>query len=112
MHAPKPISEACLRWTARLRDRRRRPAERRERSAVLDEQCEAIGRDPGRIVCSVQLPVSYDDPASTRETLGQLVGAGFSHLVLNLAAPYPNHVARWVADELIIPTRGHLDHAQ
>lgn len=29
-----------------------------------------------------------------------------------LATPYPNHVARWVADELIIPTRGHLDHAQ
>jgi alkanesulfonate monooxygenase SsuD/methylene tetrahydromethanopterin reductase-like flavin-dependent oxidoreductase (luciferase family) len=81
-----------------------------ERSAVLDEQCEAIGRDPGSIVRSVQLPVSYEEPTSTRETLGQLVGAGFSHLVLNLPAPYPNHVARWVADELIIPTLGELDH--
>ena len=75
-----------------------------ERSAILDEQCEAIGRDPGLIVRSVQLPVSYEDPTSTRETLRQLVGAGFSHLVLNLPAPYPNDVARWVADELIIPT--------
>ena len=78
-----------------------------ERSAILDEQCEAIGRDPGLIVRSVQLPVSYEDPTSTRETLRQLVGAGFSHLVLNLPAPYPNDVARWVADELIIPTLGH-----
>lgn len=78
----------------------------------MDEQCEAIGRDPGRIVRSVQLPVSYDDPASTRETLGQLVGVGFSHLVLNLVAPYPNQVARWVAEELIMPTRGHLDHGR
>jgi hypothetical protein len=56
--------------------------------------------------------VSYDDPASTREILGQLVGTGFSHLVLNLAGPYPNQAARWVADELIIPTRGHLDHGR
>jgi alkanesulfonate monooxygenase SsuD/methylene tetrahydromethanopterin reductase-like flavin-dependent oxidoreductase (luciferase family) len=80
-----------------------------ERSAVLDQQCEAIGRDPGSIVRSVQLPVSYEDPAFTQETLGQLVGAGFSHLVLNLPAPYPNDVARWVTDELIIPTLGDLD---
>ena len=81
-----------------------------ERSAVLDQQCEEIGRDPASIVRSVQLPVSYEDPASTRETLGQVVGAGFSHLVLNLPAPYPNDVARWVADELIVPTLGDLDH--
>jgi hypothetical protein len=32
--------------------------------------------------------------------------------VLNLPAPYPNDVARWVADELIIPTLGHLDHGR
>jgi alkanesulfonate monooxygenase SsuD/methylene tetrahydromethanopterin reductase-like flavin-dependent oxidoreductase (luciferase family) len=76
----------------------------RERSAVLDEQCEAIGRDPGLVVRSVQLPISYDDPASTRETLGQLVAAGFSHLVVNPPAPYPDGLARWVADELVIPT--------
>jgi alkanesulfonate monooxygenase SsuD/methylene tetrahydromethanopterin reductase-like flavin-dependent oxidoreductase (luciferase family) len=81
-----------------------------ERSAALGQQCEEIGRDPGSIVRSVQLPVSYEDPASTRETLGQVVGAGFSHLVLNLPAPYPNDVARWVADELIVPTLGDLDH--
>ena len=80
-----------------------------ERSAVLDERCEAIGRDPALIVRSVQLPISYHDPASTRQTLRQLISAGFSHFVLNPPAPYPNHVAQWVADELIIPTLGHLD---
>jgi alkanesulfonate monooxygenase SsuD/methylene tetrahydromethanopterin reductase-like flavin-dependent oxidoreductase (luciferase family) len=77
----------------------------RERSAVLDEQCEMIGRDPGLIVRSVQLPVSYEDPASTREMLLPLVGA---HFVLNLPAPYPNEVARWVADELVTPTVDHV----
>jgi alkanesulfonate monooxygenase SsuD/methylene tetrahydromethanopterin reductase-like flavin-dependent oxidoreductase (luciferase family) len=83
-----------------------------ERSAVLDEQCETIGRDPGSITRSVQLLVPYDHPASTRKTLGQLVGAGFSHVVLNPPPPYPDHVARWVADELIIPTLGDLDHGR
>lgn len=80
------------------------------------EACTLIRRmwteEVGLIVRSVQLPVSYEDPASTREPLGQLAGAGFSHLVLNLAAPYPNDVARWVADELIIPTLDHLDHGR
>jgi alkanesulfonate monooxygenase SsuD/methylene tetrahydromethanopterin reductase-like flavin-dependent oxidoreductase (luciferase family) len=84
----------------------------RARSAVLDEQCEAIGRDPGLIVRSVQLPISYENSASTRETLGELVGAGFSHLVINPPAPYPDHVARWVADELIIPTLANLAQAR
>jgi alkanesulfonate monooxygenase SsuD/methylene tetrahydromethanopterin reductase-like flavin-dependent oxidoreductase (luciferase family) len=84
-----------------------------ERSAVLNEQCEEIGRDPRRIVRSVQLPLfSYDDPASARETLSQLASAGFSHFVLNPPAPYPDKVARWIADELIIPTLAHLDHGR
>jgi alkanesulfonate monooxygenase SsuD/methylene tetrahydromethanopterin reductase-like flavin-dependent oxidoreductase (luciferase family) len=75
-----------------------------ERSAVLDEQCDAIGRDPAQITRSVQLPVSYDDPESARESLRRLVDAGFSHVVLNPPAPYPSNVARWVTDELILPT--------
>ena len=76
----------------------------RERSAVLDVQCEARGRDPGLVVRSVQLPIAYDDSAKTRDTLLQLVGAGFSHLVVTPPSPYPDGLARWVADELIIPT--------
>lgn len=78
-----------------------------QRSTVLDQQCETIGRDPGLITRSVQLPLShdaYEDPAPVRETLAQLVAAGFSHLVLNPPAPYPDQVARWVTDELITPT--------
>ena len=79
-----------------------------ERSAVLDEECEAIGRDPGLIVRSVQLPVPYEDTASTRKTLGRLVDAGFSHIVVNPPAPFRSNLAQWVADELIIPTLDHV----
>lgn len=72
-----------------------------ECSAVLDEHCAAIGRDPGLITRSVQLPISYADPASARKTVARLIDVGFSHVVFNLPAPYPDGVARWVADELI-----------
>ena len=82
-----------------------------QRSRVLDEQCAAIGRDPRGITRSAQTPICYEDPARTRDTLQQLIDAGFSHLVLNLPAPYPDDVARWVADELITPMLDHASHA-
>ncbi|MCK2215467.1 LLM class flavin-dependent oxidoreductase [Actinomadura sp. ATCC 31491] len=76
------------------------------RAAVLDELCAEIGRDPAGITRSVQLPVSYDDPASARESLRRLREAGFSHFVLNLPSPYPPGAASWAAEELIGPVRG------
>jgi alkanesulfonate monooxygenase SsuD/methylene tetrahydromethanopterin reductase-like flavin-dependent oxidoreductase (luciferase family) len=71
------------------------------RSAVLDRLCAEIGRDPASITRSLVLPVSYDQPASTRAAIAAATGAGFRHIVLSLPAPYPGHVARWVASELI-----------
>ena len=71
------------------------------RSALLDRYCAEIGRDPASITRSIHLPVSYDQPGSTRIAIGQAVDAGFRHIVLGLPAPYPTGVARWVTDELI-----------
>jgi alkanesulfonate monooxygenase SsuD/methylene tetrahydromethanopterin reductase-like flavin-dependent oxidoreductase (luciferase family) len=71
------------------------------RSRLLDRYCEEIGRDPQEITRSIVLPVDYDKPTATREKIEEAVGAGFGHVVLNLANPYPDGVARWVADELI-----------
>jgi alkanesulfonate monooxygenase SsuD/methylene tetrahydromethanopterin reductase-like flavin-dependent oxidoreductase (luciferase family) len=78
-----------------------------QRSGTLDEMCTAIGRDPREITRSVQTVISYEDPGQTRESLRQLIDAGFTHLVLNLPTPFPNHVARWVTDELIAPMLGY-----
>ena len=72
-----------------------------ERARVLDAHCAELGRDPGTITRSVQVLVSYDDPATTRETVGRLVDAGMNHIVLSLPRPYPQGVARWLADEII-----------
>jgi alkanesulfonate monooxygenase SsuD/methylene tetrahydromethanopterin reductase-like flavin-dependent oxidoreductase (luciferase family) len=71
------------------------------RSALLDRFCAELGRDPASITRSIHLPVSYDRPGSTRDAIAEAAGAGFGHIVLGLASPYPQNVARWVADEII-----------
>jgi alkanesulfonate monooxygenase SsuD/methylene tetrahydromethanopterin reductase-like flavin-dependent oxidoreductase (luciferase family) len=71
------------------------------RSTLLDRYCTEIGRDPASLTRSMYLPVSYDQPATTRDAISQALDAGFSHLVLGLSDPYPVGVAQWVVDELI-----------
>lgn len=71
------------------------------RSALLDRLCAEAGRDPAAITRSIALGVSYDDPASTRDAIAAAIDGGFRHIVLGLAAPYPDGVASWVASELI-----------
>jgi len=72
-----------------------------DRSARLDRLCAEIGRDPASITRSLVLPVAYDNPGSTRDAIAEAAGAGFGHIVLGLAPPYPEKVARWVASEVI-----------
>jgi alkanesulfonate monooxygenase SsuD/methylene tetrahydromethanopterin reductase-like flavin-dependent oxidoreductase (luciferase family) len=71
------------------------------RSALLDRYCTEIGRDPASVTRSIHLPVSYDQPSTTRDAIGEAIEAGFEHVVLGLPAPYPANVAQWVTDELI-----------
>jgi alkanesulfonate monooxygenase SsuD/methylene tetrahydromethanopterin reductase-like flavin-dependent oxidoreductase (luciferase family) len=71
------------------------------RSALLDRLCAEIGRDPASITRSIHVPVSYDHPGTTRDAIAEATGAGFGHIVLGLPSPYPQNVARWVADEII-----------
>ena len=91
----------------------------RDRSRVLDEQCEAIGRDPAEITRSVQLLVTPEDearkrsgqpglptflgPAAARDTIGRLEEAGARHFVLAPVVPGIDRPARWLADEVIEP---------
>lgn len=76
------------------------------RSALLDRYCADIDRDPATITRSITLSASYDRPDTTRDAIEQALDAGFRHVVLGLASPYPDDVARWVADELVTPTVG------
>jgi len=74
------------------------------RSALLDRYCAAVGRDPASITRSTNVRVDYEDPAGTRDAVAAVLDAGFSHIVLSLGAPYPDDVARRVADQIIIPS--------
>jgi alkanesulfonate monooxygenase SsuD/methylene tetrahydromethanopterin reductase-like flavin-dependent oxidoreductase (luciferase family) len=71
------------------------------RSALLDHFCGEIGRDPASITRSIFLPVSYDHPGRTRDSIAEAIDAGFGHVVLGLTPPYPDKVAQWVTDETI-----------
>jgi alkanesulfonate monooxygenase SsuD/methylene tetrahydromethanopterin reductase-like flavin-dependent oxidoreductase (luciferase family) len=75
-----------------------------QRGAVLDRICSEIGRDPTSITRSLVMLVSYDQPSLTRHAIAQAIDAGFHHFVLALPSPYPTNAARWVADELILPS--------
>lgn len=66
-------------------------------------------RDPASITRSITLPVSYDEPGTTRAAVAAATGAGFRHVVLIVPSPYPTHVARWVTDEIITPSSGGQD---
>ena len=81
----------------RRRHRRRRLAAARCSTASAPRSAATPPRSPARSY----LPVSYDHPGATRDAIGEAIGAGFGHVVLGLAAPYPDGVARWVADEII-----------
>jgi alkanesulfonate monooxygenase SsuD/methylene tetrahydromethanopterin reductase-like flavin-dependent oxidoreductase (luciferase family) len=86
-------------------------ADFRRKSAVLDEHCAAIGRDPAEIIRSVQVfftaaepsgTARHPGPAAARELLAELIEAGARHCVLGcLGMPS----AQWVADEIVNPVR-------
>ena len=71
------------------------------RGALLDRCCAEIGRDPASITRSIVLPVSYDNPGSTRDAIAEATNAGFQHVILSLPAPYPENVGQRVATDLI-----------
>jgi alkanesulfonate monooxygenase SsuD/methylene tetrahydromethanopterin reductase-like flavin-dependent oxidoreductase (luciferase family) len=84
----------------------------RRKSAVLDDHCAAIGRDPAEITRSVQVfftaqePTSgaarHPGPAAARELLAELIDGGARHCVLSCIG-MPS--VQWVADEIIRPVR-------
>ena len=71
------------------------------RSALLDQYCAEIGRDPATITRSIHIRVPYDQPTKTRDSIAEAVDAGFRHIVLGIPGPYPENIAHWAANELV-----------
>lgn len=81
------------------------PEEFAQSSAILDEHCAAVGRDPSAIARSIQLLINYDDLAETREQARSLIAVGANHIVLNLRHPYPEGIVAHVASEIVRPLK-------
>jgi len=75
------------------------------KSAVLDEHCRAIGRDPASITRSVQVTVTPSDLPGVRETARAYITAGARHVILNLRAPYPEGICHRLVGEVVEPLR-------
>lgn len=69
--------------------------------SVLHRHCTDMGRDPDQIQLSVQPRVNYDDLGATRDIVQQFVDAGATHIVLNLAPPYPEGIVGRLAEEVV-----------
>jgi alkanesulfonate monooxygenase SsuD/methylene tetrahydromethanopterin reductase-like flavin-dependent oxidoreductase (luciferase family) len=85
-------------------------AEFRRKSAVLDEHCAAIGRDPAQIIRSMQVLVRMDDRGAARAQLLELISAGAAHLVLAPVPPWPDRPAAWLAEEIVAPVLAAGQH--
>jgi alkanesulfonate monooxygenase SsuD/methylene tetrahydromethanopterin reductase-like flavin-dependent oxidoreductase (luciferase family) len=85
-----------------------------ERNQALDRHCKAMGRDPAEVVRSTQVMFPGDDPVAARSVVADVIAAGFSHIVMAVRPPAPDNIARWLADEIIVPIRdqhGEWDQA-
>ena len=76
------------------------PAEFQKKSALLDQYCREIGRDPAEIERSIQfLPdaMQGDVAALARD----FIGVGATHLIFSCPLPYSAAGVRWVWDEVV-----------
>jgi hypothetical protein len=100
-HSPAPVSawrcRICLKERSGGSSNTHRPL-RAARSAVKCRRRDAVrSHDPSTWGSGTT------SPDVTRDAIEQATNAGFRHIVVRLAAPYPAGAAQRVADELIAP---------
>ena len=71
------------------------------RGALLDRFCAEIGRDPASITRSIDLPVSYDHPGTTRDAIAKPSTPASSTSSWACPPHTPKTSRDWVTDELI-----------
>lgn len=81
------------------------------KSAILDEHCAAIGRDPAEIDRSIQFVINPNDLESTREDIQKFINVGATHIILNIVAPYPDGIVKRLASEVAEPLKQAYESA-
>jgi alkanesulfonate monooxygenase SsuD/methylene tetrahydromethanopterin reductase-like flavin-dependent oxidoreductase (luciferase family) len=75
----------------------------RRKSRILDEHCQAVGRDPLEIDRQVQIVVSTDpsEAEATRERIKGLIDAGATQIILTPLPPWPEKLPARLAEDII-----------
>jgi F420-dependent oxidoreductase-like protein len=71
------------------------------KSRILDEHCEAVGRDPATLRRSVQLRVDAAEPDRSLSQAERFMAAGFREVVLGVGPPDPVAKAELVASQML-----------
>jgi F420-dependent oxidoreductase-like protein len=77
----------------------------RHKVRVLEEHCEAVGRDPSEIRRSVQIRLDPEDPAATVGALEEAVAEGFTENVVYVSPPDPLRAAQIAAEQVLARLR-------
>lgn len=83
----------------------------KHKSAVLDEHCAAIGRNPAEIARSIQVAINPDNLQETKATAQSLIDVGANHIILNIRAPYPEGIVRRLVNEIVEPLKAQYERA-
>jgi F420-dependent oxidoreductase-like protein len=81
----------------------------KHKSAILDDHCAAVGRDPKAIERSIQILVNYNNPAETLNEIKPYIEAGATHIILNLRAPYPEGIVHRIGKEIAEPLKAEFE---
>lgn len=74
-------------------------------SAVLDDHCSRVGRDPSEIERSIHLPwVDGDDPGALAERAAAFVAAGVDQVIFSMRGPYRAEQVEPLATAITVST--------
>jgi alkanesulfonate monooxygenase SsuD/methylene tetrahydromethanopterin reductase-like flavin-dependent oxidoreductase (luciferase family) len=80
-----------------------------QKSALLDNHCVSVGRDPQTVQRSIQVLVNPGDLGETRSQVRSYAQAGATHLILSLRAPYPEGIVHRLDEEIVQPLKAEFE---
>ncbi len=80
-----------------------------QKSAILDDHCAAIGRDPQTIQRSIHVMAIPEKLEKARNEMRSYIEAGATHLILILRAPYPEGIVHRLDEEIIQPLKAEFE---
>ncbi|HEU5373985.1 MAG TPA: LLM class F420-dependent oxidoreductase [Ktedonobacteraceae bacterium] len=81
----------------------------KQKSAILDSHCAAVGRDPQTIQRSIQPVVNPENMGETRDLVRNFIEAGATHLIMSIRTPYPAGIVHRIDEEIVQPLKAEFE---